>query len=127
LFDPVQEKVNSSRMDADEREIYYFLKSWKHEFIAGREIGRRAGGKRRFHSEPDWAKLPLVRMVERGILDKDPAGHYRIKPPPANWDKRKRRWVSPHIANLLKRSGKDYSDVIIVVEDEGLDEYYESL
>jgi len=114
-------------MDADEREIYYFLKSWTQEFISAREVCRRAGGKRRYRNEPDWAKPALLRMVERGILDVDPAGHYRLKPPPTNWDKRKRRWASPHIANILKNSGRDYSDSIIVIEDTDLDAYYENL
>lgn len=114
-------------MDADEKEIYNFLKSWKHEFISAREVCRRAGGKRRFRNEPDWAKPPLVRMVERGILEVDAAGHYRLKPPPANWDKRKRRWASPHIANILKNSGKDYSRSIMEIDDKELDEYYDSL
>jgi len=114
-------------MDADEREIYYFLKSWTHDFVSSREICRRAGGKRRYRNEPDWAKSPLVRMAERGILEANPAGHYRLKPPPANWDKRKRRWASPHIANILKGSGRDFSDAIIEVDDKDLDEYYEGL
>ena len=114
-------------MDADEREIYYFLKSWRHEFLSSREICRRAGGKRRFRNEPEWAKGPLVRMVERRILDMDPAGHYRLKPPPADWDKRKRRWASPQVTQILRNSGKDFSKSIITIEDKDLDEYYESL
>ncbi len=114
-------------MDADEREVYYFLKSWAHEFISAKEICRRAGGKRRARLEPDWAKPALVRMVDRGILETDPSGHYRLKPPPIGKDKRRRRWASPQVAQILKSSGRDFSDAIIVIDDKELDEYYESL
>jgi len=111
-------------MDADEREIYFYLKSYKHEFISSREICRRAGGKKKFRADEEWAKPVLTRMVERGILEHDAAGHYRIKP--REEDKaRKRRWVSPQIQRILKESGKDFGTVAIN-EDE-MDEYYDSL
>ena len=67
-------------MDSDEREIFHFLKSWGREFIGAKEIARRAGGKKRFHENPDWAKPLLVRMAERGILEGDAMGRYRLKP-----------------------------------------------
>lgn len=111
-------------MDADEREIYYFLKQYKHEYISGREICRRAGGKRRFRGDPVWAIAPLQRMVERNILETDPAGHYRIKPPPDQSAPRK--WVSPQIARILEESGKEFEGVWVISDDE-LDQYYEKL
>ena len=114
-------------MDADEREIYYFLKGRTHEFISGREIARRSGGRRRFRLEPDWARPFLTRMVDRGILETNPAGHYHLKPPPLNRDKRRRRWASPQIAQILKSSGRDFSEAIIVLDEKALDEYYDSL
>jgi len=113
-------------MDADEREIYLYLKSWKHQFISAREISRRAGGKRRSRSEPEWAKPVLIRMVERKILEVDPAGHYRIKPRTKEQPKGT-RWVSPQIARVLKESGKDFSTVVIEASEEELDDYYDKL
>jgi hypothetical protein len=112
-------------MDAEEREIYYYLKGWKDQYISSREICRRAGGKKRFFREPEWAKPVLTRMVERGILEMDGAGHYRIKPFDEKLGKRKKRWVSPHIAKILRESGRDFTD-IVMTEDE-LDRYYDSL
>lgn len=109
-------------MDADEREIYYFLKPWRHQFISSREICRRAGGKKKFHDDSNWAKPVLLRMVEKGILETDPSGSYRIKPIRVK-DKRQ-KWVSPEIAKILKDSGKDFG-ASIVVEDN--DDYYEKL
>jgi hypothetical protein len=108
-------------MDSDEREIFDFLKSWGSDFISPREICRRAGGKRRYHENPEWAKPVLLRMTERGILESNTTGQYRIKPV-SKKDKAK-RWVSPDIAQILKESG---------VEIEGAgdippDEYYDKL
>ena len=56
-------------MDADERDICNYLKSWPNQFVAGREICRRAGGKRRFREQANWAIPILVRLVEKGLVD----------------------------------------------------------
>ncbi len=111
-------------MDADEREIYYYLKPWRNEFISSHEICRRAGGKRRFRHDQEWAKPILVRMAERGILETDASGHYRLKPAEKK-GRRSKHWVSPQIARVLRESGRDFSDVII--DDDEMDRYYDSL
>jgi len=111
-------------MDADEREIYQYLKSWGSEFVAAREIGRRAGGRRRFNEEPEWAKPVLLRMVERGILESNSTGHFRIKRVlKKNKDK---QWISPDIATILKESGVEVENA---AEEGGIapDEYYDQL
>ena len=114
-------------MDADEREIYYYLKSWKAEFIAAREISRRAGGKHKFREAENWAQAPITRMIERGILESDNSGHYRIKPRPVAGGDKNRKWVSPHVAKILKESGKDFSETVKLDNDAELDGYYEGL
>jgi hypothetical protein len=111
-------------MDADEREVYFYLKAFRKEFISAREICRRAGGKKRFKYDVDWAKPALTRMVESGILETDPSGHYRIKPYEMDVRKRK-KWVSPQIQRILQQSGRDFSEIVIS-EDE-LDKYYDDL
>jgi hypothetical protein len=111
-------------MDADERDIYQFLKSWGKEFVGVREICRRAGGKRRYHEDPEWAKSVLVRMEERGVVESDATAHYRIKPIPKK--KKGRRWISPDIAKILKESGVEVESA---GEEHGIgpDEYYDQL
>lgn len=89
-------------MDADEREIFEFLKSYGEEFINAKEICRRAGGKRRFNEDNNWAKPALQRMKDRQILEGDEMGRYRIKPLPK---KRRERWVAPDIERILRESG----------------------
>lgn len=113
-------------MDADEREVYYYLKSWGQEFVSTREIARRAGGKHKFRQTPDWAPPVIARMVERGILESDHGHRYRIKPAPKN-DEDKRRWVSPQVAKILKDSGKNFSETIVIEEEADMDSFYENL
>ena len=108
-------------MDADERDIYQFLKTWGSEYVGAVEIARRAGSEKRFYEEPDWAKQVLMRMAERNILENDSQGRYRIKPL-SRKDKNK-RWVAPDIAKILHESGVE------VETGDGLapDEHYEQL
>jgi hypothetical protein len=107
-------------MDADEREVYYYVKSRRPKCVLDRDIARHVGGKRRFRYNPEWVKPVLLRMVERGILEIDAEGFYRLKPMPKK-ETQGKRWASPHISELLKASGKAFKNVI-TVEDE--DEYY---
>ena len=44
-----------------------------------------------------------MRMEERGILESDVQGRYRIKPVPSK--KRGNKWVAPDIAKILQESG----------------------
>ena len=110
-------------MDADERAIYYYLKSVRPKAAPLRDIGRRVGGRRRFRYNPAWAAPVLLRMVERRILETDVQGDYHLKPMPPRETEGK-RWASPAIAELLKTKGK-YSHTLITPEYE--DEYYEKL
>jgi hypothetical protein len=110
-------------MDPDERDIFQFLKVWGADFTNAREIARRAASKKKFYEDPDWAKPVLMRMEERGILESDIQGRYRIKPVPKK--KQGKQWVAPDIAKILKEGG-------VEVEGEGEgdiadDEYYDQL
>jgi hypothetical protein len=108
-------------MDSEEREIFQFLKTRGTDFINPAEIARRAGGKKKFHDDPDWAKPIIIRMQERGVLEHNSLGQYRIKP--VSKKHKDQRWVSPDIAKILQENG-------VQVESAGetaSDEYYEGL
>jgi hypothetical protein len=108
-------------MDSEEQEIFYFLKTFGEEFVNAKEIARRAGGRQKFHKNPEWARPLLLRMQERGILEHNTSGRYRIKPvAKKNKDK---RWVSPDIAKILEESGVKVEGASEV----GTDEYYDQL
>ena len=108
-------------MDGDEREIFYFLKSRGEDYVNAVEIARRAGGKKKFHDDPDWAKPILVRMTERGVLQADALGRYRVKPVARKG--KDKRWVSPDIAKILQESGVEVEGA----NELGSDDYYEQL
>jgi hypothetical protein len=102
-------------MDADEQAICDYLKVWPRQFISAREICRRAAGKQRFREEPDWAIRVLLRMMEKGLVEGDAGGHYRL---PKEKKHGPKKWVSPQIKKILEESGKDFEDLL---EVEGTD------
>ena len=99
-------------MDADERQIFDYLKSWPRHFVSAREVCVRTGGKRRYREDPRWALPILSRLLEEGLIETDSPGHYRVKPADAR-NKKRRRWVSPHIAKILRASGRDFDGVSV--------------
>ena len=62
------------------KEICNFLKCHHGQFVSAREIARRAGGKWRFRDDPNWAMPILLRLVEKGFVESDAAGYYRLRP-----------------------------------------------
>ena len=109
-------------MDAEEREVYDYLKNYGEEWVNAKEICRRAGGKRRFYQDNDWAKPVLQRMKDRQILESDIQGRYRIKPVAKKG--RKGRWVSPDIKQILQEGGVQ---VDAEETESSSDEHYEQL
>jgi hypothetical protein len=95
-------------MDAEEREICDFLKSWQGQFVSGREICRRAGGKWRFREDDKWAIPVLTRLVDKGILECDPGGHFRIRR--REQKDKKKVWLSPELRALLEKTGKSFAE-----------------
>ena len=110
-------------MDAEERDIFYFLRSEPERFIPRHVIARHAGGKRRFGCVPDWAIPVLARMMDRGIVEADATGAYRLRPVPQE-TLNSPRWVSPQIAAILRKSGKHFHTGTNGKDDE---DYYNSL
>ena len=103
LLDESGRVWQSLAMDSDEREIFQYLKTWGKEYVGVKEICRRAGSKKRYHDDPSWAVPMLIIMTERGVLERDAAGRYRVKP--KNKGKHSGRWVSPEIEEILKAKG----------------------
>jgi len=111
-------------MDSEEHEVYFYLKDQIDQFVSANSICRHAGGRRRFCESPEWAKAVLRRMQERGIVEADATGAYRLKPMPRAGSAAK-RWVSPQIEAILKQSGQKFNYVIKNGDD--ADAYYNSL
>ena len=108
-------------MDGDERDIFSFLKTCGADFVAPAEIARRAGSKKRFYDDPDWAKPVLARMLERAIVENNVMGHYRIKP--LGKKGKNNKWVAPDIAKILQEGGVEVESAGEI----GSDDYYDQL
>jgi DNA-binding PadR family transcriptional regulator len=100
-------------MDEDEKEIYTYLKTWSGQFVSGREIARRAGGKWRYRDNPNWATPILLRLVEKGLLESDSTGYYRLKP---RQKKKSKKWISPQLKAILEKSGRNFGDLLAADE-----------
>ena len=110
-------------MDADERDIYFYMKSHGRDYISVQEVCRRVGGKRRFRFNHDWARPALLRMAERGILESDEPGRYRLKPMPII-DPKGKRWAAKEFVELLKQRGKSVEHLLTNIDEV---EYYDTL
>jgi len=103
-------------MDSDERAICDYLKSWPATFVSGREIARRADGKRRFRDQPQWAYPVLSRLLETDHIETDGLGHYRFKVTGLE-KRRNQKWLSPQMRRVIERSGRDFTEVFELPED----------
>jgi hypothetical protein len=101
-------------MDAEEKEICEFLKSWPGQFVSQREVCRRAGGKWRFRENPNWALPVLGRMVGKGLLESDASGHFRLA---AEKKDKKKQWLSPELRKLLEDKAASQEVQVTEIED----------
>ena len=103
-------------MNAEEQTINHFLRGMPGQWVSAREICRRADGRRRYNKEPHWAQPILVLMVEKGLIETDNQGHYRVEK--RNKIQRRRTWLSPQMQRILERSRKPFDNVLVVDEDD---------
>src|SRR5207247_8529787 len=76
---PPADKIRSTDMNADETEVYDFLKGYPGVFVSVTEISRRMGARRKFDQDRTWARPILRRMELDGTLESNDLGEYRIK------------------------------------------------
>src|SRR5260370_7603101 len=93
-------------MTGDEKAILEYLKNWPDLFISPKEIARKVGGKQRFEEDRFWPVPILQEMAQKGWLEADYVGHYRVRPVETDKSEKKKRHVSPHILRLLKGTAK---------------------
>jgi hypothetical protein len=105
-------------MTGDEKAILEYLKNWPDLFISPKEIARKVGGKQRFEEDRFWPVAILQEMTQKGWLEADYVGHYRVRPVETDKSEKKKRHVSPQILKILKGSGKNFGDLFDVEEGE---------
>jgi hypothetical protein len=65
-------------LSCDELEILDYLRLWPEKFVPLGEICRRAGGRRKFREDPNWARSLMSRLVDSGLVKVNERGHYLI-------------------------------------------------
>ncbi len=103
-------------MDYDERSVRIFLRGYPGQFVSPRVVSRRLGGKRRYHEDPLWVMPILNALVDKGVVETDAQGHFRLKKVDPS-DPLKRTWMSPQVKRILERSSRDFTKVITIDED----------
>ncbi len=66
-------------MNAEETEIYDFLKQYPSVYVSVIEISKSVGARRNFLMDKTWARPILRRMEMEGHLESNPSGEYRLK------------------------------------------------
>jgi hypothetical protein len=66
-------------MNAEETEIFEFLKTRGANYVSVAEISKALGHGRRYQKDRFWARPVLRRMEVDGVLESNPYGEYRIK------------------------------------------------
>jgi hypothetical protein len=66
-------------MTYEETAILNLLKSNPNDYVARREIARKALKRTVFEENPHWADAALSSLVDQRLLEQNESGHYRIK------------------------------------------------
>ena len=67
-------------MNAEETQIYEFLKKKEGAFVSTTDISKFLDAGRRFQQDRNWARPVLRRMEMDGLIEANPYGEYRVKP-----------------------------------------------
>ena len=102
-------------LSAEEKLILEYLKPLGKAFASAKEVCRRAAGKSQFNTDPVWAKKHLKRLENRGLLETNPLGHYRIRRENEDGSKVP---LDPRISKILSQSGQDFSKSFILDDDQ---------
>jgi hypothetical protein len=66
-------------MNAEETEIYEFLKGRDGNYVSATDISKFLGRGRQFQKDRNWARPILRRMEVDGIIEANDYGEYRVK------------------------------------------------
>jgi hypothetical protein len=69
-------------MNADETEVFEFLKDYAGAFVSVTEISRRLKARHKHETDRAWARPILRRMEVDGLLESNPYGEYRLRANP---------------------------------------------
>ena len=82
-------------MNAQETELYEFLKRSPQFFVSVVEISKNCGSRKLFLEDRNWARPVLRRMEMEGSVESNPFGEYRLKHRPEDTTTFKRALTMP--------------------------------
>jgi hypothetical protein len=82
-------------MNAQETELYEFLKRSPQFFVSVVEISKNCGPRKLFLEDRNWARPVLRRMEMEGSVESNPFGEYRLKRRPEDTTSFKRALTMP--------------------------------
>ncbi|HEV2392257.1 MAG TPA: hypothetical protein VG146_07830 [Verrucomicrobiae bacterium] len=80
------------------------MKSWPGQFVSVVQICRRAGNRRQFQENPNWAVPLLATMLDKKVVECDAYNRYRLKPP----EKKRKVFMSPELKKILEKAGRTF-------------------
>lgn len=96
-------------METEEQKILEYLKKRPGQFLTIKEISRFVESSLMQSKGPLWAAPFLNNLLEAGQIEANSKNHYRYEP---GGSKQRKISVSPHIAAILKASGKNFSESV---------------
>jgi hypothetical protein len=66
-------------MTFEEMAIVNLLRGSPEDYVARREIARKALKRAIFEENPHWADAPLSGLVDQGLVEQNDSGHYRLR------------------------------------------------
>ena len=95
-FTPARaDTIHGVVMNAQETELYEFLKRFPQLFVSVVEIGKNCGSRKLFLQDRNWARPILRRMEMEGSVESNPFGEYRVKRRPDDTTTFKRALTMP--------------------------------
>lgn len=95
--------------NADQVEIYDFLKKFPNLFVSVSEISKNVGNRKRYNLDRNWARPILRRLEMEGWLEANAFGEYRIK---------RRMEENTTFLEALKLSNVELGDTAIITADQ---------
>ena len=91
-------------MNSEEKQIIDFLKPCPGVFFSVREIGKKAGTRRQFNDNPEWARPHLKFLAAKGHLESNPLGQFCFIP--SEEKKKKIYKVGDHLKPISAEEAK---------------------
>lgn len=103
-------------MSCEENDLLEFLREHPKEYFTTREISRSVRLRHRMRSaQDDWSKPYLKQMLAKGLVEANDMDHFRIKQAARQGEPR--YLVAPRLAAILKTSGKNFGESIVIDEN----------